>query len=192
MKADDELKELKDRESRARTAILKLASEVRPILLDDIAKFPAREVKRRFVANPEFAEGLDDRTIAALKVEVTALGETLRAKTCSALEQPDPWLAGVDVEATGKSFVDNAQLWSPMVEVASAVQEILVRHDFPDVKTDPADYHMPTWFINGKYLPGLAEKYWHLMAELRDLRIRIQEIEQARIRDSLAKRWDNV
>ena len=192
MKADDELKELKDRESRAQAAILKLGSEVRTILLDDIAKFPSREVKRRFVANPEFAQNLDDKTIATLKSELATLGDDLRSKTGAFLERPEPWLAGINVEAIGKSFVDNAELWSPMVKAAAAVQEVLVRHNFPDIETDPADYRMPTWFINGKYLPGLAEKYWHLMMELRDLRTRIQEIEQGRIRDSLAKRWDNI
>lgn len=192
MKVDDELKELRERESRARAAILKLASEVRTVLIDDIARYPVREVKRRFVANPAFAQEVDDEVVARLKSELATLGETLRAQASAALEPPDLWIAGIDIAAEGKTFAENTALWQPMMDVAAAVQEVLVRYRFPDAETDPADYRMPTWFINGKYLPGLAEKYWHLMAELRDLRTRIDEIEQSRIRDNLAKRWDKL
>jgi hypothetical protein len=192
MKPDDELKELNAREARARAAILKLAAEVRQVLAEDLAQFPGREVRRRFVADPAFAATFDDARIAAVKADVAKRGAALRDRVVAAMEAPDLWLAGVDATGPGKSLQENEKLWAATAEAVTAARQALKAHGFPAAGDAAVEYRMPTWFIGGKYLPGLAEKYWALVGELRDLRQRIAELEQSRVRDALGKRWDKM
>jgi hypothetical protein len=192
MKPDDELKELGEREARARSTLLKLASEVRPVLAEDLEKYPGREVKRRFLADPEFARTLDDAALGRLKSELAGVGERLREQVAARLDDPEPWLKGVEFEGPGKSFSENLALWSLTLPAAEAVRKVLDAFGFPGTAESPPDYRMPTWFINGKYLPGLAEKYWSLIGELREVRARILEVERSRLRDDLSRRWDKL
>jgi hypothetical protein len=192
MKPDDELKELHAREARARAAILKLAAEVRQVLAEDLAQFPGREVRRRFVADPAFAATFDDARIAAVKADVAKRGAALRDRVVAAMEDPDLWLAGVDATGPGKSLQENERLWAATAEAVTAARQAMKAHGFPAAGDAAVEYRMPTWFIGGKYLPGLAEKYWALVGELRDLRQRIAELEQSRVRDALGQRWDKI
>ena len=190
MKPEEELKELRAREARVRQNVLKVAAEVRPVLAEDLNQFPSREVRKRFVADPGFAATLDDATIAAIKTDLARRGAEVRDRVLAALEQPEPWLAGVACEGPGKSLAENPTLWALTAEAAAVVRAALIEHRFPGAADADLEYRMPTWFIGGKFLPGLAEKYWAAIAELRELHERIAEVEQGRLRDGLAKRWD--
>jgi len=189
MKVDDELKELKASEARAIQAVHKIAAEIRPVLAEDLLRYPAREVRRRFVADPEFAGRLPDAAIAGMKDAVAARAARARDEIMARMEEEAAWLAGVDAGGPGKSLAENEALWAPTRLAAEVVAAALKEYGFPDDGEAP-DYRMPTWFIGGKYLPGLAEKYWALMAEVREVRSRTGELEQKRVRDALAKRWD--
>lgn len=192
MKSDDELKELIAREARTTAALAKLAAEVRNVLAEDLALFPAREVRRRFIADPEFATTLNDAKIAEIKADAARRGAEMRDRVVAAMEDLGLWLAGVDVHGPGKSFQENEQLWAVTAEACAVTRGLLRDYGFPGAEEANIEYRMPTWFIAGKYLPGLAEKYWALIAELRELRERIKAMEQARIRDALGKRWDKA
>jgi len=192
MRTNDELKDLRNRETRARQAILKLAGEVRPILSDDILKYPAREVRRRFVGDPLFAESMDDSLVQKLKKELEERSVPVRDGIMVQMGADDLWLAGLECEGRGKSFAENEKLWSPTTAAAELVREILTAYDFPLAEPPPDGYRMPTWFINGKYLPGMAEKYWGIIGEIREIRVRIREVEGGVQRESLGKRWDSI
>ena len=100
-------------------------------------------------------------------------------------------MAGLECDGPGKSFAENQKLWAPTTAAAELVREILSAYGFPDTAPSP-EYRMPTWFINGKYLPGIAEKYWGLIAEIREIRVRIREVERDSQRETLRKRWDSI
>lgn len=188
---EEELKELRSRETKTIAAILKIAGEMRPILSDDLVQFPSREVRRRFVADPVFAESFDDERIATLKAGIVRRAGEIRDRIMASMEPGEPWLAGVGFPEAGKSLAENTVLWEPTREIGRLVEELLVEYRFPDAGAT-VEYKMPTWFIAGKFLPGLAEKYWALIEELREVRERIAELEQSRVRESLARRWDKL
>lgn len=192
MRGEDEVKDLRAREARAVQSILKLKAEILPILADDLLRFPEREVRKRFVSSPEFAETLDDEAIAKMKEEVSRRGLAMRDRVVALLDEDDRWLAGVDCAGPGKSLAENRRLWEPTSAAADLVREVLTAYGFPKPEEYPTEYRMPTWFIGGKYLPGLAEKYWACVADVREARARIREVEEGLVRNSLGRRWDRI
>lgn len=192
MKADEELREARAQEARVRAAIVKLAAEVRPVLGEDLARFPEYEVRRRFVADPTFAGNLDDATVASLKAEIARRGPEVAARVVAGMEDPELWLAGVEESGPGKSFAENRRLWAATDEIVALVRELLRTFRFPGHEAAEVEYRMPMRFIERKYLPGLAEKYWSLIADLRDARARVASLEGERVRESLGRRWDKL
>jgi hypothetical protein len=191
MKTDEDLREARTAEARARQAIVKLAAEIRPILAEDFVEFPAYEVRRRFVSAPGFAARMSDDDIARLKTMLAERSAQVRDAVVAAMEDAEVWLAGAGFEGTGKSLAENPRLWSLTVPVADLVREVLAAFGFPE-EAEPIEYRMPMRFIHKKYLPGLAEKYWALVADLREAVARVREAEDGRVRETLAKRWDGV
>lgn len=187
-----EIKEMRAREARAIQTILKLKAEIMPVLAEDIGKFPEREVRKRFVANPEFAKVLDDATVASIKGVIARQVPEIRDRVIRAMEEEERWLCGIDYHGPGKSLAENERLWEPTREVVEFVCKVLRDFGFPNPDEYPTEYKMPTWFIGGKYLPGLAEKYWACIAEVREARERIRELELAMLREDLGRRWDSV
>lgn len=192
MRGEDEVKDLRAREARAVQSVLKLKAEILPILADDLLRFPEREVRKRFVSSPEFSETLDDDAIARMKAEVSRRASAMRDRVVALLDEDDRWLAGVDCAGPGKSLSENGRLWEPTGAAVDLVRELLTAYGFPKPEEYPTDYRMPTWFIGGKYLPGLAEKYWACVAEVREARARIREVEEGLVRSGLGRRWDRI
>lgn len=192
MRTDEDLKEARAQEARALAAIARLAAEVREVLAEDFVEFPAFEVRRRFVSDAAFAATLSDEDVARLKAAVRARAEAARDRVLADLEDPEVWVAGVDTDVqAGKSLQENARLWALTAPVAAVVGQVLAEFGFPGAG-EPVEYRMPMRFIHKKYLPGLAEKYWALVADLRDARSRVREVEDGRVRETLAKRWDRL
>lgn len=192
MRTEDEVKDLRAREARALQSVVKLKAEVLPILAVDLARYPEREVRKRFVSNPEFADTLDDASIARLKAEISKRALEMRDRVVALMDDDERWLAGVDFAGPGKSFAENPRLWDPTGLAVDLVRQLLTDYGFPKPEEYPTEYRMPTWFIEGKYLPGLAEKYWACMNEVREVRQRIREVEEGLVRNSLGRRWDRV
>jgi len=192
MQADNELKDLRSREARARQAILKLAEEIRAVIADDLLKFPAREVRSIFVSDPVFAETVGDSTIKKIKAELAERSPAVRDRIMDELNEDERWLAGLELGSPGESLAENERLWAPFSLAVDLVREVLSAYDFPVPRDPLPGYKMPTWFISGKYLPGLAEKYWNLISETRDIMARIREVEDLLLRHDLGKRWDEI
>ena len=87
MRADGELKDLRNREQKAVKALLKLADECVPVLTEDIAKYPAREIRHRFVEDPIFADSLDDATLKRLKSELEERSTQVRDRIMELVDQ---------------------------------------------------------------------------------------------------------
>ncbi len=191
MRTDEELREAKAILARARQAVVRMAAEIRPVLAEDFVEYPAYEVRRRFVSAPDFAAALADGDIARLKAMLAARSAEARDAVLAAMADPDAWLAGVDCPGPGKSLAENERLWAMTSPIADLVREVLAAFGFP-ADDEPIEYRMPMRFIHKKYLPGLAEKYWALVADLREATARVREAEEGQVRETLGKRWDRM
>jgi hypothetical protein len=193
MRLDDERDEARAQETRVLAALARLADEVRSALGEDLALFPTAEARRRFLGAPGFAAALDDGAIADIKAALETGTPGARDAVLAALADPAIWVSGLDVPAgEGRSFEDNPTLWAATRPIEALVAGVLARHGFPEAGDDPIRYRMPMRFIGRKYLPGLAEKYWSLIEDLRHARARLAELDSAEARDALARRWDKA
>ena len=193
MKLDDDRDEAREQESRILVALGRLADEVRQALGEDLVLFPMAEVRRRFLADPGFASTLADEAIARIKSELESGAPAARDEVLRVLADSAAWEAGESAApGPGRSFEENPTLWAATRPIEVMVAGVLARHAFPVPEDDPVRYRMPMRFIGRKYLPGLAEKYWSLIEDLRHVRARLDEVRSAEVREALARRWDKA
>lgn len=180
-------------EARLCASVLRLAAEVRQALVEDLAHFPMVEARRRFLADPDVAGALPDVAIARMKSELEAGAPVARDRVIEGLSDDALWLSGTACPpGEGRSFEEHPRLWGALQPVEALVGEVLRRHGLAIPQDDPVRYRMPMRFIGRRYLPGLAEKYWVLIEDLRQVRQRLAELDRARMRDMLGRRWDEA
>ncbi len=183
-----DLEQLQQEQAQLHDQILRLASEITDIVARDIPAFLSREIRKRFVDFPDFAESLDDNRLRELKTAIrhrsTQLADALR----ESLSDPDAWLISTPEPIRSKSLEPNPHVWTSLQRIPETARELLSAFQFP--ASEPPTYSPPSYFIDGKYLPGLAEKYWNLLAKRHEQRDRFLAISLESRRKQQAERWD--
>lgn len=192
--ADEHIAELRKQEQQTRERAIAIAKETIEVFGTDLPLFVEREVKRAFVADPDFAESLDDDAIRALKDDVRDQALAAAAQVLESLGDWELWLRGYKHVEGAKSFEDHLELWDTVCSIGAPVEKILSAHGFPAgaAAAEGLRYRQPKWFINGKLLTTLAEKYWRAMAELASVRAELEALDLQHRREALKQRWDAV
>lgn len=171
-------------------------AELTSAICTDVPAFVARSARQVFVAQPlEHAAAQGEDEIRRLKQALGEHGERIASAARSTLDDRALWRSGDVPDGDSKSLEGNAALWHAVQEIARQTEEAL-----RELGLQPAPgrddlglvYRTPTWFIDGKYPPGLVEKYWTQLALLRDLEHRITEETERQQREALGQRWDDV
>lgn len=183
------LAELVQRAEMVRDRVRHVAAEIKALLADDLPKYVERELKRGFVEHPEFASRLSDSTLRELKSAVKAEGERGRDQVLAALEDEALWFPTGPLAEGRVSVADSPALWAAVGGITGTVRALRERFGYP-ASAEPIEYRPPSWFIGRRYLPTLSEKYWRLIAELRELEVQAQSIKRDTSRSVLSKRWD--
>ena len=176
-----------------RDSIQALAVEAMAVFREDVPHFFHREARNRFLAASDFARGLDDKALKALKAEIDEAGRAASARLMEELKDRELWLSGTTAESpSGKRFEDNPTLWAVVGAVCEELAGLLERHGFPKSADGGYDlaYHEPKRFVSGHYLPSIAEKYWRRIAELAEVEGMLEELEGERERSELLTRWN--
>ena len=92
MTLESEIKALEEQKENLIKRVRKIKDEVIPILAEDLALFPERELRRRFLNNKRFAESLDENTIRAIKKEALEKGASTSKKVIALMQEEDRWL----------------------------------------------------------------------------------------------------
>ena len=189
-----EIEALNAEEAKVLERLRGIYDEARKILGDDLPRFVEREVKRHFVAAPEFADSLSDAQVTALKEAIASDSGAAAERIMSELEDDAPWIAGVDTEKeTPRSFADNASLWAVVDQISKVALTLLTAHAFPVPEGGfDVHYRQPTWFIAGKHIGTVSEHYWRGIRELQGLRARRQELASGRKAEDLKRRWESI
>lgn len=193
MTGGDEIRLLEEQESAILANIRSLMNEAIAVIREDLTKFPEREVRRHFAAFVEFAETLPDQKIKEIKREIAENVAAVVQEAIDRLSDETLWFAGVEFDGEGKSLMENVKLWESVKPVAKFTEGILRKYKFPLLNPGiGVEYKAPTWFISGKFLPAIAEKYWKAIGELKELRKRITEHSVESKKKELLKKWDSI
>lgn len=181
------LSELKARKDVQRQRLMSGINELVDLIVTDIPAYVIRELKKAFVNNLGFAEATDDQGVVALKRSAAAFANTLAEDMRANLAAEPLWL-GPDVAlGEGKCLDANLPLTQCLQDIAGRTAAFFADKGLGQVELQ---YKCPTWFIEGRYAPGMIEKYWSQLALLREMEQEIiaLEIEQRRL--SQSTRWD--
>ena len=185
---DEELQGLQEQEASILVEITRLKNEAVNCLKKDMEDFPEREIKHRFISNIDFGNSFPLDNIRKIKQRITTSMPDILSQVIACLNEESRWITG-NVHGPGKSLTENPELWGCMAPLEKFISDILKEYGFPE---HDVRYKMPTWFIGHTYMPAIAEKYWKLTHDLKEIRQQIKEIKKQILRDKLKKKWDSV
>jgi hypothetical protein len=181
------LAELEQHAGALRNRIRNVSSDIRALLADDLPLFAEREMKKAFINNPEFASTVPDNTLKQLKADITKESASAAAAVLGALDDESLWFAANTEAPT--SIADNQALWAQVNQISAMVNSLREQYNFPP-NAEPIVYRPPTWFIGGRYMPTLSEKYWAALSQLWVVDAQIAALETDSSKSELSQRWD--
>ncbi len=172
---------------RLETSLRAYGDEIAEIIAIDVPQYMLKMARKAFIEHVEFAEGMDDATLRFFKTKLQELGQQTAKSLRDTLSEPKLWL-NVENQSSGKTLEGNVEVAKELANISMALQHFL---DSEGLAYELEPYHTPARFIEGKYLPGVIEKYWH--THLRYCELLSQKREQSiQDRRSIqAARWDN-
>ena len=170
--------------------LTQVTADIRALLADDLPCFVEREAKRAFMARTNISGTLSDADVAQLKARATALGMETATAILKELEDPSAWETDGPVPEDRRSLAGCPGVWSRIALIEHGTLELLAEYGLAE--DTPTPYKPPAFFINGRFLPALAEHFWRLSIELRELRQRREQVSEKSIRDRLETRWNDA
>lgn len=158
------------------------------VIVNDIPTFAQKNVRKSFIESVDQVEEKTDDEIAAMKRKLSEFSSGLIGKYRTLLlNDLEDWI-GSDVPLdTGKTLDANSAVSQTLRAIATDVEAFIVELGITPLEIV---YKTPAYFISGKYAPGMIEKYWAGLADLRAL----ESERTAAVRDAkkarMAQRWD--
>lgn len=174
-----------------KTKLNEQISELVEVIVGDIPAFTLRQIRRAFIEDVDFSEQKTDAELSEFKARVHAFGEQLATDVrASLLENPDLWRASdIDLANAGKTLDGNTKIAEKFAVIPKRIAEFLVNEHIAPIEVV---YKTPAYFINGKYTPGLIEKYWARLGELRAAEEERAVVDKEARKARLAQRWDEI
>ena len=189
---NNNLEELREEENRLINEILKIKDQVLQTLKTDLSLYPLRELKKRYLQDPEFGNSFSKSDISLLKQTVNSEIKELIDDVIKCMDDDLKWIEVEQLPEAGKSFEENKLLWECISILDQFIVNIMKRFNYPEKLQQNVGYKMPTWFIGRVYLPGLAQKYWKLLSELRTLKQRYNLLQKEKITKDLSDKWEDA
>ena len=181
---DEEIESIKER-------LAAQIQEIVDIIVNDLPNYALKNIRRAFIEDVQFAEKMTDAELGEFKARIESFGRELSEGTRSALlEDMDKWWGkGVSLESAGKTLDGNPSIAPILAGIGEKISEF-IRHE--GLSAVEIQYKTPARFIDGKYPPGMIEKYWAQLANLRSAEEQRAELDMEARKARLAQRWDSL
>jgi len=173
-----------------KTRFKQVIADIRAVLEEDLALFFARETKRAFLAKPAVSDRLSAAQVKDLKRRASEDGQAMARSISTALADESLWQGVAKVPDNVRDIRAAGPVWAEVARVESAIQELLDGYGLADA--EPVRYKIPSYFVKGFYMPGLAEHYWRLIHEVQELGEQRRNIESDAIKARLETKWDDA
>lgn len=181
--------ELQQAERRLRDT----AQAITQLLIDDLATYPERELRRRFV-DSDAADQISDGELQQLRQAAQQLGKQLGQRVERELAWPGPWTLSVSESAgdpgeARRSLRDLPLIWAPVAAVDAQLEQLAGQFRLPPDDRQPPGYAPPARFIGRAHLPALTDQLFKHMRELEQVRGKVDAESAEQRRRRRAERW---
>lgn len=181
---DEEISTIKERLSAQ-------ISELVEVIVNDLPGYALKNIRRAFIEDVEFAESKSDAELTEFKARISAFGQQLSSEIRASLLEnlEDWWGQDVALDNAGKTLNGNAKIWAKLDVINVRLSEFMAKEN---LKASDIHYTTPARFIEGKYPPGMIEKYWSQLGILRAAEAERAELDLEARKARLAQRWDSL
>lgn len=165
------------------------AGRIRALLLEDLAGYPEREMRRRFVADPVRAETISDGGLVALRKAAVAAGAELVEALGAEFAVEALWRQAAGPLPSTRDLREVGHIWQVLAGLDERVETLAEAHGLGGDDREPAGYAPPARFIGGQHLPTLVEAYVRELATLSRLSEEATEVAERKQQQSLSSRW---
>lgn len=161
------------------------------LITNDLPDYALKNIRRAFIEDVDFSEKKSDAELAEFKAKVADFGKQLATDIKKSLleDMNDWWGAEVSLEAAGKTLEGNEKIHSKLNVISARILDFLEKENLQKIEVV---YHTPARFIDGKYPPGMIEKYWAQLADLRAAEEERAILDREARKARLAQRWDSL
>lgn len=182
--------EIEDQIGLRKVRFQQVIADIRTVLKADMEAFVVRETKKAFLARPEVAESMPAERVGALKKRAVELGKSLAAQIDTAIADPEIWGAPAHEPSNPRDLVGIPEVWAQVQGAEKALQAFF--EEFGIATAEAPQYKLPAYFVAGLYMPSLAEHYWRIVAESRELEEQKKKLSETSVRERLQAKWDGA
>jgi hypothetical protein len=163
--------------------------EIVDLITGDLPDFVLKTVRHAFIEDVNFSEQKSDEELSTFKKHVSEFGQSLSSELRQSLlaDMNNWWGQQVSAENSGKSLDGNTAIKNKLNTINQKIAEFIQSEHLQPVEIN---YKTPARFIEGKYLPGMVEKYWKQLQDLRAVEAKRAELDFEARKARLAQRWD--
>lgn len=189
--SDKTLEQLDEQIDAIKDKLQSQIKELVDIIANDLPDYALKSIRRAFIEDVDSAEQKSDAELAEFKSRVVEFGKKLAEDMRSSLlENMEQWWGnGVSIEGAGKTLDGNKAIYAKLSMISERITAFIESEHLQKIEVI---YHTPARFIDGKYPPGMIEKYWSQLAILRNAEEERSVLDREARKARLAQRWDEL
>ncbi|MCC6621179.1 MAG: hypothetical protein IT385_07990 [Deltaproteobacteria bacterium] len=182
--------EIDDQIGLRKVRFQQVIADIRTVLRADLEAFVMRETKRTFLSLPTVGETMSTERVAALKKRALEVGKAAASRIDGELQDPELWWNPGGEPANTRDLVGAVRAWERIATVEVDLKALLEEFGLADGGTPT--YKLPAYFVGGLYMPSLAEHYWRIVHETKELEEQRKKLADNEVRERLQAKWDEV
>lgn len=182
--------EIDDQIGLRKVRFQQVIADIRVVLRSDLESFVLRETKKAFLGKPDAADAMGADKVVALKRKAVEVGKATAARVDQELAHVELWTNPGVEPANTRDLVGAAQVWDKVSSVEKDLQALL--NEFGLGGGEAPSYKLPAYFVGGLYMPSLAEHYWRIVLESRELEEQKKRLSENAVRERLQAKWDEI
>lgn len=181
--------------AQAERRLRETAEAITRLLCEDMAQYPERELRRRFV-DSDAADQLSDADLAELRQAARQLGKQMAQRLEKELAWPGPWTLSVAESAAEPdnprpTLRDLPLVWGPVASVDALLEQTASQFRLAADDRQPSGYAPPARFIGRAHLPALTDQLFKQLREAEHLRGQVDSESADLRRRRRGERWAN-
>jgi len=182
--------EIDDQVALRKVRFQQVIADIRVVLRSDLESYVMRETKKAFLALPAVADAMGADKVMALKRKAVEVGKAAAARIDAELADLELWAHSGSEPANTRDLVGATRVWDKVSSIEKDLQALLAEYGLAEPHAP--SYKLPAYFVGGLYMPSLAEHYWRIVLDTRELEDQKRKLSENEVRERLQAKWDEI